>query len=184
MARGGTIRGTGAAVRIRRPRLAAALAPILSGSVAAVIIGHAPSPSPHPVGDLASLTASSPAVVAGCAGKPLVRPPTIMLACDDGNAYLSGLRWATWQSSATGTGTWRINDCIPTCATGTFRSFAATVKLWRPEPLPRHAGTDYYSKITITLPDGHCYVAGGRRGCYPARYTGTLRSTPVSRPAP
>jgi hypothetical protein len=49
------------------------------------------------------------------------------------------------------------------------------VKLWRPQPLPRHdGGTAYYTKITITLPDGHCYAVRGRHGCYPVSYTGAL----------
>ena len=169
-------------MRIRRPGLAAALAPILFGSAAAVIIGHAPTPSPHPAASLAaSLAATRSAVVADCAGKLQVRPATLMMACDDGNAYLSGLRWTDWGPTAAATGTWRVNDCVPNCAAGTFHSFAATVKLWQPEPLPHHAGADYYTKITIGLPAGHCYAAGGRRSCYPASYTGDLRSTPVSR---
>jgi hypothetical protein len=166
-------------VRIRHPGLAAALAPIVSGSVAAVIIGHAPSP--HPAHDLAAnLVASSSPVLVGCTGKPQVHPAALTLACDDGNAYLSGVRWASWGPSATATGTWRINDCVPNCAAGTFHGFPAAVRLWRPEPLPHHAGTAYYSRITIVLPDRHCYTAAGRPGCYPASYTGPLRSTPVS----
>jgi hypothetical protein len=120
------------------------------------------------------LISSGTPVVADCAGRPQAHPATIMLACDDGNAYLSGLHWTTWQSTAAAAGLWRINDCVPDCAAGTFHTFPATVKLWQPELLPGHAGLRFYSKITISLPHGHCYGTGGRHDCYPVTYTGVL----------
>ena len=140
------------------------------GSCVGITISCVASDSCHTAGscDPTSGACTNPAAGAGT-------------ACDDGNAYLSGLRWTAWGSTAAATGTWRINDCVPNCAAGTFHSFAATVKLWQPEPLPRHAGAGYYSKITIDLPDSRCYAAAGKRSCYPASYTGTLRSTPVIR---
>jgi hypothetical protein len=164
-------------MRIRRRGLAAALMPIVLGSAAALAVDHAPT-SHHPADRLAAnLAAARSTVVVNCQGSHQVRPATLMMACDDGNAYLSGLHWTAWQSSATASGTWRINDCVPDCAAGTFHTFTATVRLWQPGPLPSNSGTDYYSKIAITLPHGHCYTAAGRQGCYPATYTGSLHAT-------
>jgi hypothetical protein len=161
-------------VKIRRARLAAALAPIVLGVGAAVVIAGAPGAPHDPAGALAASVASESAVMVNCANQRQVRPAQFVLACADGNAYLSGLHWSTWRSSAYGTGTWRINDCTPSCAGGTFRSFSALVTLWRPEALPRHRGVRYYSKITIVLPGTHCYTSSGKQTCYPASYTGSL----------
>ncbi len=154
---------------VPRRRRAAALTPILVGLMAAVVAGAAPQPSAQ--------TASQPAVVVlNCLGKQQVWPTQIVLACADGSAYLSGLHWATWQSVARASGTWRINDCTPYCARGTFHSFPAIVTLLRPEPLPSHHDVRHYTRITIVLPGRRCYQTGGARTCYPASYTGDLWS--------
>ncbi len=154
---------------VPRGRLAAALTPILIGVVAAVIAGAAPQPSAR--------TASLPGVVVlNCLGKQQVQPGQIVLACADGGAYLSGLHWTSWQSVARGSGLWRINDCTPYCARGTFHRFPAIVTLRRLEPLPGRHGVRHYTSITIALPGRHCYTAGGARTCYPASYTGILWS--------
>jgi hypothetical protein len=156
-------------VTVPRRRQVAVLTSILVGVVVAVIAGAATQPSAR--------TASRPAVVVlNCLGKQHVRPGQIVLACADGSAYLSGLHWASWQSLARASGTWRINDCTPYCARGTFHSFPAIVTLRRPEPLPSHHGVLHYTRITIALPGRRCYTAGGARTCYPASYTGDLWS--------
>jgi hypothetical protein len=160
-------------VTVPRRRLAAALTPILVGVLAAVIAGAAPQPPAR--------TASGPAaVLLNCAGKQQVRPAQIVLACADGSAYLSGLHWASWQSLARASGTWRINDCTPYCARGTFHSFPAVVTLRRPAPLPGHRNVRHYTRITIALPGSRCYQAGDARACYPASYTGELWSVTKS----
>lgn len=64
---------------------------------------------------------------------PVVRPRSIVLACADANAYLTGLRWTTWTAAtATGSGVLHENDCKPYCAAGHFHARAATVALSRP----------------------------------------------------
>ena len=66
-------------------------------------------------------------------------PPRPYLACADGNAYLGGLHWAAWGSSAAfAGGTSTFNDCVPSCVAGHGHSFPALVALWRPEPRPGH----------------------------------------------
>jgi hypothetical protein len=63
----------------------------------------------------------------------VVKPTSIVVACGDGNLYLTGIHWATWAATeATGTGTVHSNDCKPYCAAGHFHTAAATVTLSKP----------------------------------------------------
>jgi hypothetical protein len=158
-------------VKIPRARLAAALTPILFGAVAAVLIGRAPQPGSGTRLDAATTPVP---VTVSCSGRQLTRPAELVLACADGNAYLTGLHWSTWGSAAYGTGTWRVNGCTPDCAAGTFHSFPAVVMLWRPEPVAHHHGARYFSRITMLLPSTRCDQADGKRTCYPASYTGNM----------
>jgi hypothetical protein len=63
-----------------------------------------------------------------------VEPRSLILACADGNAYLTAIRWSAWgASSATGIGVLHRNDCTPYCAAGHFHTSRATVTLSKPE---------------------------------------------------
>ncbi len=160
-------------MKIPHPRLAAALMPVVLGAAAAIVIA-AMTGAPRPGGSALEAAVQPSVVVLNCPGKQQVRPSQIVLACADGNAYLSGLHWTTWGSAAYGTGTWRINDCTPYCAKGTFHSFTALAVLWRTAPLPQHPDLRYYTRITMILPGTHCYWAAGKRTCYPVTYTEAL----------
>jgi len=157
--------------RVRTAAARTTAVPVVAGAVvglaAACTSGSAATAPP----------ARPAAVVIDCQGKQQVRPAGFVLACADGNAYLSGLRWSVWGTSPRATGTWRINDCTPICATGTFVSFPARVTLSRPEPLPGHPRTRYFTRITVALPAARCDTAAGHRTCYPARYTSDLWSS-------
>lgn len=70
----------------------------------------------------------------GCAGtSAAVRPPSILIACGDGNYVLATLRWSRWTAtSAAGTAVAHINDCKPNCTAGTFHWYRhVTVSLTR-----------------------------------------------------
>ena len=59
-----------------------------------------------------------------------VMPTTIVLACADANASLVDLTWSAWtQGSATATGQYTRNTCVPDCAEGTFVTSRAEVRL-------------------------------------------------------
>lgn len=159
-------------MRIPRAGLAATLTPVLCGAVAALIFSAAPRPA-HPGPRLTAASAAAP-VTLSCQGQPQTRPASMLLACADGNASLTGLRWASWRGTAQGTGTFAVNGCTPSCAAGSFHRFPAQVTLASPGPLPGHRGEHYYTRITVALPGQRCYTRDGHRACYPASYTGNL----------
>jgi hypothetical protein len=64
----------------------------------------------------------------------VVKPRSIMIACGDGNLYVTGIRWQSWGTSlAKGTATAHANDCKPACYAGHFHTYAATVTLSAPK---------------------------------------------------
>ena len=86
-----------------------------------------------------------------------------MLACGDGNDYLTGLHWAAWgPSSAFAAGTDALKVCIPSCAAGHRHNFPALATLWRAEPRPGHPGVRYFTRLTIIYTGSRSYRAGGK----------------------
>jgi hypothetical protein len=64
---------------------------------------------------------------------PAVTPVAIVLACGDANASLVDLTWSSWtSSSATATGKYTRNTCVPNCALGTFVTSQAVIRLAYP----------------------------------------------------
>src|SRR6516165_9610690 len=59
-----------------------------------------------------------------CAGRPVVEPTSVTLACGDGNFSIEKIKWTGWgESFAAGVGTGKLNDCKPYCAAGHFHSY-------------------------------------------------------------
>lgn len=53
-----------------------------------------------------------------------VKPKRVIVTCADAGFVLTGMTWRQWgQSRAQATGTARVNDCEPSCADGTVRSY-------------------------------------------------------------
>jgi hypothetical protein len=93
---------------MRRPfvTLVAALALAAAGAVAADGASHVRIP--------------------GCGGadKAKYKPDKVIVACGDGNFYVVKLEWTKWtRKAASGTGTGKLNDCMPNCAQGQFHSY-------------------------------------------------------------
>jgi hypothetical protein len=64
----------------------------------------------------------------GCTGHAF-KPPKVTFACADGNAYATGLRYASYGSQqAQASGTIVVNSCTPNCAAGHFRKQAGKVR--------------------------------------------------------
>jgi hypothetical protein len=88
----------------------------------------------------ASASASSSVGFYGCraftAKNPaaIVKPHSIMIACGDGNFYVTGIRWQAWGTGlAKGLATAHSNDCKPACYAGHFHTYASTVTLSAPK---------------------------------------------------
>jgi hypothetical protein len=101
-------------------------------------------------------TAWRSTVLVSCDNKSEVRPTGYLLACGDGSAYFTKMRWASWTSGlASGTATLSVNDCTPSCAQGKYQSAAAIVVLWRKTAMPRHLGQWQFSRMTIIYTGKH-----------------------------
>ncbi|RAG83862.1 hypothetical protein DN069_19840 [Streptacidiphilus pinicola] len=101
----------------------------------------------------ASASSTSTSVLLDCAGAPQTRPGTYMLACGDGNNYLTGVQWSTWSAdSATAKATDQANDCTPYCAVGHFHGYPVDVRLDEPVPWTGHPGEQRFSRLTLDYP--------------------------------
>ena len=120
------------------------------------------------------VTATTPVVV-DCAVHAQTRPGQYTLACAGGEAYLSGLRWASWgPSAAFADGTSTFNDCTPSCVAGHGPSFPVLVALWRAEPWPGHSGQRYFTRLTIIYTGNRTYHADGKQVQLPVTVTDPL----------
>jgi len=92
-------------------------------------------------------------VVFDCPGQgALTRPHSLILACADGNAYVSKLAWTSWTPAvASAVGTLVENDCTPTCVGGHFHSYPALVVLWGNAAVRKHPGEHRYTMLTQIL---------------------------------
>jgi hypothetical protein len=146
---------------IRGPIKAAVLALCGSAVIATVAFSVSASAATS-AGQRPAATGTVPVVVA-CGMKEQVRPGPYILACADGNAYLTGLSWSAWRPfSAMATGTFTFNDCVPNCLSGHDHSFPAIVVLWGVQPLPGHHGVRYFTRMTIIFTGNRSYRAGGK----------------------
>ncbi|MEV7794440.1 hypothetical protein [Streptomyces sp. NPDC087512] len=94
-------------------------------------------------------------VLVDCSMRGEVRPAAFVLACGDGNSRLTSLHWTRWDAgAAVGRGLNAVNDCVPYCAAGTFRSYPVTVRLDRPEARERDSGQQHFTRMTLTYTDG------------------------------
>jgi hypothetical protein len=105
----------------------------------------------------------------------VIRPKTIVLACNDGNFQITRLIWSRWANiAAVAKGAAHVNDCLPNCAAGKFHIYRGVhVVLSRPRSCSGHLrlftrisvkftkhkpdGVPRYSRQTIPLwPQPHC----------------------------
>jgi hypothetical protein len=178
-----------------RRRALAAIIPGVAVAAAALgfVVSTATASTSHPASTGHAAGASSHRAAATPAGVPevfncqraQVKPGSLTLACADGNNYLAHLSWSSWtSSSASGTGTQEVNDCVPYCAAGKFRGYPADVVFWRSEPVPGHPGQRYFSRVTLLYPGARPPAySGGKQVNGPETWTGALASQTALQPA-
>jgi hypothetical protein len=93
--------------------------------------------------------AAPPAVVPNCVTR-VAAPSRLMIACGDGNFYLTGLRWRHWgEAASTASGTAHANDCNPYCAAGHFHAYAVVATL---SGLRSCDGRRAYTRLVVRYP--------------------------------
>jgi hypothetical protein len=98
--------------------------------------------------------------IPGCGGtdKARYKPDKVIVACGDGNFYVVKLEWTKWtRKAASGTGTGKLNDCMPNCAQGQFRSYK--VKLIASKPVTCSNGKREFSRLAWYFRHKHKGIA-------------------------
>jgi hypothetical protein len=114
----------------------------------------------------------------GSVGGTELRRPACTAGCQlsgDGTTSLWDMTWSTWNSTAAaGTGTEKLDDCTPDCASGTLHSVPVTVVLSRPVMVcVAGRGTWLWTRASFTWPSGlPAAFAGGNAPANPFDYPG------------
>jgi hypothetical protein len=87
-------------------------------------------------------------VLVNCQHHAVILPRSFTLTCADANDMLTGLSWVSWRNVAFGSGTERINTCMPNCAAGHFHSYRALITLWRAKPRGHGTGQLKFTRLT------------------------------------
>jgi hypothetical protein len=111
---------------------------------------HAAAPSQGPVVYLAE---------GGSVGGTVVHAPACRTGCPlsgDGTTSLWDMTWQTWNSTvAAGTGTEKLDDCTPDCATGTLYPVRVAVTLSKPVMVcTSGAARWFWTRVSFAWPDG------------------------------
>jgi hypothetical protein len=92
--------------------------------------------------------------------KATSKPKSVTLTCGDGNTVLSGLSWSTFGgTSASASGTFKMNTCEPNCASGKVVSYPVSVKATSPRSCK--SGLRVYNKLTLKF-TGRAPKSAGR----------------------
>ncbi|NEY33772.1 hypothetical protein GTU99_16450 [Streptomyces sp. PRKS01-65] len=131
-------------------------------SLAATPLGTATAAAPggQPAPQRAAHHQAQDPVLVDCQGRPGVRPGDFLLACGDGNSRLTSLEWKSWEATAAvAEGVNLVNDCEPSCAAGTFRSYTVVVRLDGARSWEKQPDLYQYTRMTLTYtgdrPEGY-----------------------------
>jgi hypothetical protein len=154
----GSASSAAGAVASAAPGASAALASAAAGASGALasITGGAVVP---PSGPVAPAGSSVYLAEGGDVGGTALHAPRCGTDCPisgDSTTLLSDMTWPSWTGiEALGTGTEKINDCTPNCASGKLYAVKVAVALTKPVHVCAD-GTSrwYWTQIAFTWPDG------------------------------
>lgn len=174
-------------MKIARTATAFAALPVLGGlglgltapAGAATTAAAANSARSGTAATVARSGATGRQVVMTCENKAVTRPGTLTLACADGNDALVHMAWTSWAPRlASGYGTETLNDCVPNCAEGKFRSYPVDVVFWGGAAVKAHPAGQRYTYYTLiypgTRPPHYSLVNGKVVTTYPVSRTSSL----------
>jgi hypothetical protein len=98
--------------------------------------------------------------IPGCGGtdRAQYKPDKVIVACGDGNFFVVRLEWAKWtRKAASGSGTGKLNDCMPNCAQGQFHRYR--VKLIASKPVTCANGKREFTRLAWYFRHKHRGVA-------------------------
>ena len=132
-----------------------------SGLVAAVVTAALTSAG-------SASAARRPPVAYDCQGlrDGMVRPGEILLDCLSGNAFVKTPAWRYWTrtSARTQRATLWVNKCRPNCAAGHYRTYAASLVLYRVQSAH---GRGYYTRMLLAYTHNGPRAYAYRWGTYP-----------------
>jgi hypothetical protein len=94
--------------------------------------------------------------IPGCGGndRAAYKPDKVIVACGDGNFFVDRIEWSKWtRKAASGNGVGKVNDCMPNCAQGQFRSYK--VKLIASKPVTCSNGKREFSRLAFYFRHKH-----------------------------
>lgn len=169
-------RAAAATARRRRrataPAVAAlALATTLGGTLTACAAVRAPSARATTTTAATATSARAATVTAagartlpavGCRSTtPAVRPTHVPISCGDGSAFAVHVRWRSLTTAkGSAMGVVLLDDCVPNCAEGHYRAYAARLDFTRVRTV---AHRPVFTRLAITFttrhPSGHRTMA-------------------------
>jgi hypothetical protein len=137
----------------------------VSSPVSATTSGTPSAPASTPAPSSPSVTSSGAGTSTFLAqGQDVDAAPLYEPACGgygcalsgDSTAFLYKMTWTTWSATeAVGAGTYKLDDCNPSCAAGTVYPVATVVTLSQPVKVCSSAGTRWFwSRASFRFPDG------------------------------
>lgn len=114
--------------------------------------------------------ATSKVLSPGCGGsdKAAYKPSKIIIACGDGNLFVTKLKWTSWGTkTAKGNGTAHQNTCTPNCAQGKFKTYPMSLVLSVPKKCAhgKHEFAELKYTYTGKRPKGVRKSSTVPRGC-------------------
>jgi len=129
---------------LRRGKTAAAIAISASAIALAASLPATAATAPHH----GRSSWAGAVVLVNCQRRGVVLPSSFILACADGNDFLTGMRWVSWRTVAYGSGVEVAKSCVPNCSASRFKRFPVLIMLWRAK---RRGHSDQFKFTRLTV---------------------------------